>query len=214
MATASLVWWAGEMSRDNADVEQPQGWETLGRPWWQPRPDEVPAILPIVAPIVRVPTMAITLVGVHVYRDGAELRVERRMRRAGETDAEWHDLVRLFMETSETPAGPGGVGELEYGITPHGQGEIIADSLFRSRGDVRVEPTGLSVMRTRRNGTGGDPWFGHADEGLWLWPLPTVDRLRLSARWPAFAVEESSIEIDASRFGELAAHSESLWARR
>jgi len=69
-------------------------------------------------------------------------------------------------------------------------------------------------MRTRRNGTGGDPWFGHADEGLWLWPLPTVDRLRLSARWPAFAVEESSIEIDASRFGELAAHSESLWARR
>lgn len=33
-------------------------------------------------------------------------------------------------------------------------------------------------MRTRRNGTGGDPWFGHAGEGLWLWPLPAVDHLR------------------------------------
>ncbi|WP_136025484.1 MULTISPECIES: hypothetical protein [unclassified Microbacterium] len=179
------------------------------QPWWQPPEDGVPAILPIVAPIVRTSTAALTLVGAHVYREGVELLLERRMRRWGETDDEWQAKIREFLQTPDKPAVPGGTESLQYSIITGGE-EVFANSLFRGLADVNEKPSSLSVMHTG-SGASGDPWLCKSSEGLWLWTMPTVDHLELVVRWPAVGVSVASIFVQIAQLEEMSQRSSLLW---
>lgn len=180
------------------------------RPWWRTPEDAVPVILPIVEPLVRAPAVAITLVGAHVYREGLELRIERRMRRLEETEEEWQSRIRDFLETRQASTGHGGPERLRYSVITADE-EVFANSLFRGHASVEVEPSGLSVMRTDM-GASGDPWRCESNEGLWLWPLPAADRIELVVRWPAVGISRESVAIDTPHLIEISQQSRPLWS--
>lgn len=178
-------------------------------PWWEPPRDAVPAILPVVIPLVRTPTAGLTLVGAHVYLQGIELLLERRLRRCGETDDEWQAIIRCFLDSPGLQAVPGGSEGLQYSVTADGE-EVFANSLFRGHRDVTTRPSGLSVMRTG-SGASGDPWLCQSSEGLWLWPLPSGDRLDVVVRWPAVGIPFASATLSTSRLDVVARQSMPLW---
>lgn len=178
-------------------------------PWWQPPRDAVPAVLPLVTPLVRTSTAALTLVGAHVYRQGIELLLERRVRRRVETDDEWQAMVDDFHEIGERPAVSVGSERLRYSVVANGV-EVFANSLFDGHSNANDEPLGLSVMRTRL-GSSGSRWFLESSGGLWLWPLPTVDHLELVARWPAAGIPCTSVAIQTSDLAEISQRSTPLW---
>lgn len=178
-------------------------------PWWQPPEVAVPAVLPVVVPLVRAPAVAITVVGAHVYREGLELLIERRMRRMGETHDEWQSKIRVFLETPDWPAEHVGGGHLQYSVIADDE-EALANSLFRGRVNVNAQPFGLSVMRTRP-GSSGNLWLCQSSEGLWLWPLPAVDHIDLVVRWPAAGIPRASVRIPTSRLAQMSQQSGYLW---
>jgi hypothetical protein len=203
------VWSSGQVTLPADDESSPRP-DTYQPEWWQPREVDVPVILPVVSPLVRTPTIAITLVGIHVHRNGAELLLERRMRRIAETESEWQNAARLFLGSRDRVVGSAAPGRLQYSVTEGNGEEVVADSPFHGSRSLHTEPRGASVMRTRPD-VRTDQWFGTASEGLWLWPLPKADRLELGVRWPAVGIERSSIVIDSSHFAALAENATVLW---
>lgn len=199
----------GDMSEPPQQDPCPPGPRVHVHPWWEPPREETPAILPVVIPLVRTPTAALSLVGAHVYRQGVELRLERRMRRCGETDDEWQAKIRGFLESPGLQAVPGGSVDLQYSVITEGQ-EVFANSLFRGYSDVNSRPSGLSVMRTG-SGASADIWLCQSSEGLWLWPLPSGDHLDVVARWPAVGIAFASAAVPTSGLEVMAQQSTPLW---
>ena len=67
-------------------------------------------------------------------------------------------------------------------------------------------PTGLHVS-PRGGGGGGDKWR----MGYWMWPLPPDGPMRFVSAWPAHAVEERSVTVDATELRTRATEAETIW---
>src|SRR5690606_3007654 len=85
--------------------------------WWQPPQDHAPAVLPITEVVASTPTVAIALVGAHIYPNGIELQLELRARRREEDDNEWHAVIDAFFARPGTPAGPRSELEATYAVS-------------------------------------------------------------------------------------------------
>jgi hypothetical protein len=178
--------------------------------WWEPPSDEVPAVLPASKVIASTATVAVALVGAHVYTNGVEMQLHLRARRLGEDDAGWERLREVFFGRPGTPEGPGGEQALTYGVVLDGGQEVEASSRFRARHAPGETPDGLSVMSTRPGG-GGGPSSMASSPGLWLWRMPAAKTLELIIRWPAAEITEARAQIDVSEVSALSLKSRPLW---
>jgi hypothetical protein len=184
------------------DVEQPR------RPWQNAPTDEIPLIHPVAGTIAVTPHVAIALMGVFVYSDGVEFRLERRLRRAGLALFDWQELSAGFMEHWH------GVsrrhGRLRYGVQLSNGERLTEGHPFLGGGDASSVPSSPVLNRSGGGGTGDSHAYSFGDE-LWLWPVPPGGPLELVLEWPALGISEARIRIDATPFAELATRATPLW---
>lgn len=192
---------------DDIDVPAGDEPELERRPWWGPSAEELPAIVPASGVIATSEHVAIALLGLHVHRDGVELRVERRLRRGGLSARDWQSLVEVFMEHSvvDEPA-----QRLRYGLVLPDGARVLEGGFRMPSFDPMAEPEGASLVRNGGGGGGGGSSYSSSEQ-LWLWPLPPGGVLELVLQWGAVDIAESRIAVDLTGLQDLVARVVPLW---
>lgn len=180
-------------------------------PWWGPPDDEVPVMFAAPHVLAATEHVSMALVGVHVYREGLDFRVERRLRRAGLPAAEWQNLSSRFMENWHGESGEDAMAaRLRFGLVL-GDGErVFGDPLFFPGGDPMTPPEGHRLARNGGGG-GGDGQTYSSNDGLWLWPAPPEGPIELVAQWPGFGLGEAHVTLDAAPLLALMPQVERFW---
>lgn len=177
------------------------------RPWWSPPVDEIPVLDPASALLAVTPHVAIALIGISVFTDGVQLRIERRLRRGDLALREWQEMSAAFTEHHSRG---GGDGRLRYGVELAG-GERVVDSMpFTPGSDPWAIPDRSSFIRSGGGGSGDSHRYSFTDE-LWLWPLPPAGPFPLVTQWPAMGIPETWTQLDATPFAEAAQRTIPLW---
>lgn len=177
-------------------------------PWWNAPSDEIPALVPVTRVLAVTPHVAISLIGVHVYGDGLELQVYRRLRRGDLGRDEWSDLTGKF--TEHWPGGQAGSGRLRYGAELASGDHVIAGQPgfdIDMSGSPARRP---SLAQGGGNGNGDGHTYAMSDL-LWLWPLPPDGALDIVVQWTALGIAETRTALEPTRYSELAARSTKLW---
>jgi hypothetical protein len=187
---------------EEADSRQP--------PWWAAPENELPALFPVSELIAVTDYVAIALVGAFVYRDGIELRIERRLRRTGLPFGEWNELCATFMEHWPMGGRSDQQGRLRFGLIL-GDGErVVLDSPFFGGVDPSAKPEGHTLARRQGGGGGGGSTYS-ATDSLWVWPMPPEGSMELVMQWPALDVGERRVRLDATQTRRLALQAKPLW---
>lgn len=190
------------------EMPEPDEEETTRSPWWNAPTDLVPVLYPVSELLASTDHVAVAIVGVAVYADGAEIRVERRLRRNGLPFQDWQELSSTFMEHWSGPRTTS-AGRLRYGVVLSDGEQVLGDSLFGVAGDPSP-PSGSSLARSGGGGSGDGHSFSSSDT-LWLWPLPPPGSLEFVMQWPAVGIDETRTYLDASSIRELAGRSVPFW---
>lgn len=201
------------MSSFFTDPEHPEPDEPTqpDRPaWWGPPDDELPALVPAIEVLATTPHLSIALAGAAVYREGLELRIERRLRRGELPATDWHRLVAAFMEQGMLPTPEEPAARLRFGLVLGDGTRVLDDQLFRPGGDPMERPEGHTLMRTGGGGGGGDRSYS-GSETLWLWPLPPEGPLELVMQWPALGVAETRAVLDGTEIRRRADDAVAVW---
>ncbi|GAB2511747.1 hypothetical protein GCM10027064_06570 [Microbacterium petrolearium] len=194
------------------ELPEPEEFDSSQPRWWQAPEDELPTLLPISELIAATGHVAIALVGIAVYRDGMQLRIQRRLRRNGLPLREWNDLCGTFMEHMPYGDRFEPSGRLRFGLLLDDGEKVLADALpFVSGRDPMAEPEGHSLKRQQQGGGGGGSTYSASDD-LWLWPLPPAGPIVLVTQWPALGIEETRVNLDAASVREAAAHARPFWS--
>ncbi|MBT2483524.1 MULTISPECIES: hypothetical protein [unclassified Microbacterium] len=155
--------------------------------------------------------LALALVGIDVYREGVQLRVERRLRRNGLPLTEWNQLCGTFMGYMSQGGLVDVAGRLRFGaVLADGEKVVTDPSPWFGGVDPMVEPDGHTLSRREQGGGGGGSTYSSADH-LWLWPLPPAGAIELVMQSPALGIAETRVTIDASMVPELAARARPFW---
>ena len=195
------------------EIIEPEEMDTAQPGWWQAPEDELPVLLPVSSLLAVTDRVAIALTGVAVYRNGVQLRVERRLRRDGLPPREWGELCSAFMEHMPYGGPVESSGRLRFGVVLADGEKIVTDtSRFFGGGDPMAEPEGHILSRRQQGGGGGGNSFSGTDD-LWLWPLPPAGPIVLVMQWPALGIEETRVTLDASTVVEDAARARPFWPR-
>ena len=192
------------------EFPEPEEAESSQPPWWAAPEDELPALFPVSELIAVTDYVAIALVGAFVYRDGIELRIERRLRRTGLPLGEWNELCATFMEHWPMGGRSDQQGRLRFGLIL-GDGErVVLDSPFFGGVDPSVKPEGHTLARRQGGGGGGGSTYS-ATDSLWVWPMPPEGSMELVMQWPALDVGERRVHLDATQMRRLALQAKPLW---
>jgi hypothetical protein len=174
-------------------------------PWLIPPADEVPRLYPVAELLASTDHVAIALIGAHVYSDGVELQIERRLRRRDLPRQEWMQLSGVFMEHWHGKS----ADRLRYGLALSTGERVIEGPRFFAA-DRTTPPAGSSLVRTGGGGGGGGHEFA-AHDGLWLWPIPPAGPIELVVQWPAMDIAQTHTFLDATTFAELAGDARRFW---
>lgn len=194
------------------DPEMPEPEESapVRSPWWAAPDDELPALLPVTALLAVTDHVAVALVGVAVYRDGVEFRLEGSLRRNGAGARDWADICTHFV--GHYPMG-GDVdvhARLRLGVEL-GDGErVFADRFAYMEEEPTVDSTRHRLTRMQ-GGAGGDSHSYTSTDRLWLWPLPPQGPLQLVMQWPALGIDERRITLDGTDMLAIAGNARPFW---
>jgi hypothetical protein len=161
-------------------------------PEWIAPPDNViPATVALDVILVRRNDLAIWVADAVVYPSGVSFGISVQRR-------EQSDETPLFFGPAE-PDGP------RFGLRLADGRKVIVQRL----GEMKplLQRPDRPLLRPR-SGSGG----GHRSRAeMWLWPLPPPGPLTLVCAWPAEAVEETSVEIDAAPIVAAASRAVEMW---
>ncbi|WP_243231834.1 hypothetical protein [Microbacterium sp. CIAB417] len=178
--------------------------------WWGAPEDELPALAPISELLASTEHVAIALIGVAVYREGVEFRLERRLRRRGLTSREWQELCGTFMEHHSWGGPPDTDSRLKVGLVL-GDGEKVLENLPHFGGDdPTAEPQG-HVLTRRSGGGGGGSGFYAGSDSLWLWPSPPAGPIEFVLQWTALGIPEQRTILDGAELASAAERSQPFW---
>jgi hypothetical protein len=183
--------------------------ESPRSPWWSVPNDELPAIYGVSQMLAITEHVAIALVGVYVYRDGVEFRVERRLRRHGVSGSQWREQSAAFME--HWPGGRTGKDDrLRYGLVLSDGQRLVDGMPFIGGSDPTAQPDGHVLTRSG-GGTSGDDRVFSGYDGLWLWPAPPAGPVELVVQWPAMRIAETRVHIAAGPILDLISRAAPIW---
>jgi hypothetical protein len=191
------------------EMSEPEHEEDATPAWYGPPSDELPALLPHSVLLASTDHVSVALAGVRVYREGVELLVERRLRRLGLGYREW-EIASTAFSNRGFAGDPHDGGRLRYGVVLDGGTSLLADGGLHLDRDPRDGPLGHSLTQTGGGGGGGLHSYSFSD-GLWLWPTPPAGTLELVMQWPAQGIEETRVQLDATRLRELASGARPFW---
>lgn len=194
------------------EMPEPEESESVQPRWWEAPEDELPALLPISEILAVNDHVAIALLGVAVYRDGVEFRLERRLRRRDMPLKEWSALCEEFMEHTPFGGPADDAGRLRFGVLLASGERALADRApFFGGADSMAEPDGHTLSRRGRGGGGSGSTYSSSDH-LWLWPLPPDGPVELVMQWPSLGIEETRMTVDGGALAELAARARPYWS--
>jgi hypothetical protein len=87
-------------------------------------------------------------------------------------------------------------------------GGSTAIALGTSSEDKPPDPS-RDILMTPGAGGGSER---HSTTRYWVWPLPPPGPLTFACEWPAFGIEETTVEIDAALVREAAERARSVWS--
>jgi hypothetical protein len=167
-----------------------------GYPWEVPPRNELPRSVPVRAVLVSTGDLAVWLDGVRVFTCGFEFTLSFRRREAA--DAPWYPRF-LYFTTDDQP----------YLATVEA---VLADGRtggLRGQGQTSIDgspPAGPVISSIR---SFGDP--RHAEERLFLWPLPPPGPVTLRLSWPAGGIAAAEAQVDGEMLQAAAAEITPLW---
>lgn len=193
------------------EMLEPEPSESVQPRWWEAPEDELPALLPVSEILAVNDHVAIAVLGVAVYRDGVQFRLERRLRRRGMPRREWSALCEEFMEHTPYGGPTDHAGRLRFGVLL-GSGERAFDdrAAFFGGADPSTEPEGHVLSRWQRGGGGSGSTYSSSDH-LWLWPLPPAGPIELVVQWPSLGIDETRMTVDGGALADLAAQARPYW---
>jgi hypothetical protein len=147
------------------DQPEPEFIDPPTYPWQKPPYEESPAFLPISELLAVNENAAIALVGVRVFREGAEFVIERKIRRGKLSQKDWEDKATF----GARGAGRMWSQRLRFGVALS-DGEKVTDD-FKVPFTQREPPERHVLVPTGGGGHGDHRSFEYSDK-LWLWPLP------------------------------------------
>lgn len=157
------------------------------RPWAGPLPGETPALtLPVNDVLAESSNAVIRVLEVRRYSAGIAIEVDVTAT-TGEKSP--HDIFASGMEGSGEEPGP---AVLRFGVR-------LANETTASTIDHVLTPSTAPVSPYLA--TLGGPGFGisghrlHAQQVLWLWPMPEPAMFELIADWPQFGIAAANISI-------------------
>lgn len=175
--------------------------------WVQPPADEIPRTLPQDVVLGRSARAVLVVSRVEVYSDGCDIRFSWTVRRRDEDEAAWEAMGR----NTHRPIGYtfGREQPLRYGVE-FADGRRLLDTETQRWTGNADEVEGPRLSFTGGGGSGTDSTYD-SESGLWLWPLPQGDSLRLVVSWEAMGVAECSLDLDAELIRTSAARVERKW---
>jgi hypothetical protein len=192
------------------DVPEPQEDQSPTPAWWAAPEDEIPVIVPIAEVLASLEHLAIAVVGAFVYRDGVELRIERRLRRQGLPPAEWGELCQVFMDHPTHGGRQARPGRLRFGVILSDGSRVFDSSQFFPGHDPRIPPDRHTLTRRHGGGSGGSSNYT-ASDSLWLWPRPDPAALELVIEWPELGVPERRTALNLTDADLPPTRSRSFW---
>lgn len=193
------------------EMQEPEQSEPTREPRWQAPEDELPVLLPVAETLAATEHLALGLLGVAVYSDGVEFRLEGRLRRAGLSARDWNELCADFVGHNPIggPTEPG--GRLRFGLVLGDGEKVLADGFpFFGSADSAPEPERHTLSRTNGGAGGGSHSYSSSDR-LWLHPLPPDGPIELVMQWPALGVDERRVVLDGSAMRALASRVQRFW---
>ncbi len=193
------------------EIPEPEESETSRQPRWQAPEDELPVLLPVSETLAATEHLALGLIGVAVYSDGVEFRLEGRLRRNGLSASEWNELCADFIGHSLMGGPTHPEGRLRFGLVLGDGEKVLADGFpFSPDPDAAGDSAKHSLYRNN-GGAGGSSHRYSSTERLWLWPLPPEGPIEFVLQWPALEIGETRVVLDGSAMRELSGRVARFW---
>lgn len=193
------------------EIPEPEESESERQPWWQAPEDELPVLLPVSETLAVNDHLALGLIGVAVYSDGVEFRLEGRLRRDGLPAAEWNELCADFVGHGPMGGPTNPAGRLRFGLVLGDGEKVLVEGFPYFGGEAQAsDTTAHSLSRNSAGASGGSHSYSSTDR-LWLWPLPPEGPIEFVMQWPALDVDERRIVLDGSAMRDLATRVQRFW---
>jgi hypothetical protein len=161
--------------------------------WIGPPENVIPATVALDAILLRRPELAIWIADALVFPSGLSfgINIQRRER----SDA--HEPPMFF--------GPVAADDPRFGLQLADGRKVVV----RRLGEMQpfLKRPDQPVLRPR-SGSGG---ANRSRADMWLWPLPPAGPLTFVCAWPAEAVGETSVQIDAAPILAAASRAVEMW---
>jgi len=181
--------------------------------WWAAPEDFVAGVVPVEIVLATSNEAAVFITRIAAYPAGFEFDAElltRKPARIGRGD---------FFELMHDPDRPEGEIPPELvrlgigfadGRRASSLGELLGGSSVATMaaGDEDPPDPDKDVLMTPGGGGGGPR---RSTQSYWVWPLPPPGKLTFACEWPAFGIEETTMEIDADVIREAAERARSAW---
>lgn len=172
-------------------------------PWWGAPSNVIPGVAPVEVLLARSDKAAVALGGMWAFPTGLKFTLYVRTRDLDR--AEERLMHRTLM----------GRHELDDELRPDPDG-LRFGVLFADGAKVTTlddQPFGLDSEPERPvlHQGGGGGGSGAFEWDFWLWPLPPPGPLVFVCAWPALAVPETGVELDAAPLREAAGRAVTLW---
>jgi hypothetical protein len=185
--------------------------------WWAAPEDHVPGVVPAELVLATGDDAAVFITRIAAYPQGFEFDAELLTREAMPRD---YGVVDHFevIDDADRPQGeiPPHVVRLGIGFSDGRRissvGTMLdgsSTSLIGASDDEEPPDPEQQILMTPSGGSGS---LRRSTQTYWVWPLPPPGPLTFACEWPAFGIEDTTVEIDADVIREAAARARSVWA--
>lgn len=176
--------------------------------WAGPPADELPGVVPVSAFVHSSERAALALKSVDVYSTGCVLELVWAVRRAGQTENEWRDVLDRAL-TPRGPFQPGSEGLLA-GVGFGDGRKAIAATTAPGPGEG-VDSSSPVLIALEGGGTRGNDGSVQGASRYWLWPLPVEGKATLYTQWEGLGLPESSLALPVDSLPAAARSVRKFW---
>jgi hypothetical protein len=173
-----------------------------------PPATEIGTITPLQQIIARSDRVAVILSTTRAFSTGCLVEAEVVLRRGSLPSEQWSDLREaLFGSLRFAETGPLPDWLLRFGVRFADGAK--ATTITSAAGQPPTGP--LLSWVPQGSGSRGGGEYAFANFGLWLWPLPTAQRLEFAAEWPLGGLALTFTELDGATIAAAGQHPRHYW---
>jgi hypothetical protein len=178
-------------------------------PWAGPPPLEAGAVLAVEQTVARSAHAVVRLPVIRAFRPGCMLDVEVVGRQDGLSEDDWWDLHTAAHGGFHRPrGGPLPDRLLRLGVRYADGSKATTIGQLPRRAQAADDPPAGPVLCWSPGSSGmHGRHLGFSGFGLWLWPLPPVEKFEFAVEWPFAGIELTITELDGAAIVAAASRS-------